>query len=149
MHRSAGVLLAMLFLPERAIGQAAWLGSEELHRAVGGALESALKGILPLLLLVVVLITCGFLYGATRLIELQFTSPRPAASTGIALVLFSVSFWAFMAALGAHGAAWLLVGGAVGLLPALLVLAIELARIRRSEERPVASAREVETAEQD
>jgi hypothetical protein len=150
MHRLVSVLFALLFLPEKAVGQVAWLGSEELHQAVGGAVGSALEGIMPLLMAVVVLIPCGLIYGTTRLIERGFKSsggsPRPVTSTGIALVLFSVSFWALMAATAEPGVGWLAVGLAVGLLPATLVLVIELVRIRGGENGDVVPAAGIETA---
>ena len=137
MYRWAGVLLAVLFLPERAVGQVAWLGSEELHGAVGGAIGSALGGILLLLIALAVLIGCGVIYGVTRLIERRFKSrggsPRPVTSTGIALLIFAVSFWTLMAATGEPAAGMFALGLVVGLIPATLVVVIELVRIRRSE----------------
>jgi hypothetical protein len=137
MYRWEAVLFALFLLPEAAVGQVAWLGSEELHAAVGGAIGSALGGILPLLITVAVLIPCGVIYGVTRLIERRFKSrgcsPRPVTSTVMALLLFAVSFWTLMAATGETSAGMFVVGLVVGLIPAMLVVVIELVRIRRSE----------------
>ena len=137
MYRWVGVLFALLLLPETAVGQVAWLGSEELHDAVGGAIGSAVDDALPLLIAVAVLIPGGIIYGLTRLIEWSFTSdggnPRPVISTGIALLLFAVSFSTLMAAMGAPSAGMFALGLVVGLIPATLVVVIELSRIRGSE----------------
>jgi Na+-driven multidrug efflux pump len=134
----AAVFFALLFMPEEAVGQAAWLGSEELHRVLGGSLESMLDDLVQFLQ-TVLLLACGLIYGATRLFERGFErsgrSPMPVASTSIAFVLFSVSFWAFFAVMGDPDVEWLVVGSVLGLLPATLVLMIELIRLWRLKKR--------------
>lgn len=143
MHRTAIVLFALLSVPVLAVGQVAWLGSEDMHRAVGGALGSALNGLIPVLIVVVVLLPFGLIYGVTRLIERQFERnggrPRPVASAGVALVLFALSFWIFMAAgdVFFFSLIGLAVSLAVGILPTAPVLMIELVRLRRSKKRDV------------
>lgn len=138
MYRMAGVLFAWLFMPEEAIGQVAWLGSEELHRGLSGSLQSMLDDLVQFLQTVLV-VACGLIYGTTRLIERGFErsghGPMPVASTGIAFVLISVSFWAFLAVMGDPAVEWLMVGLALGFLPATLVLMIELIRIWRLKKR--------------
>ena len=153
MYRLAVALFALLIVPEEAVGQVAWLGSEELHRGLGGSLGSMLDDIVQFLKTVLVL-ACGLIYGTTRLIERGFNSrgraTRPVTSTIIAFVLFSVSFWAFWAVMDEPEVEWLVVGLALGLLPATLVLVIEVVRIRRRESRGFAPAGGIEAAvEQD
>ena len=120
----------------RANGQMAWLGSEELHRSVGGAITSAFDAIMLPLIAAIVLILFGVIYGTTRFIEWLFSngggSPRPVISTCMALALFCLFFWAFAASTGLPGVAGLVIGASAGLPPAILILVIEVVRTRRS-----------------
>jgi hypothetical protein len=149
MYRLAAVLFALLLLPAEAIGQVAWLGSEELHRGLGGALESMLDNIVQFLIAVLVL-AYALIHGTTRLIQRGFKSsgrgPMPLASTSIAFALFSVSFWAYWAVIDAPEFGWLITGLALGLLPAILVLVIEVARVWRGRGRDVVLVGEIEDA---
>lgn len=152
VYRLTCMLLVVVSLPEEAEGQLAWLGSEELHRGVGGALTSALDRIMASLVVIVAVTLFVLLYGLTRLIEWRFTMrsgrPRPVISTGLALVLFSFSFWVFAVATGLPGIGGLLIGVAVGFLPAILVLLVEVVRVRRRAKRHEVRVGEVETPPQ-
>jgi hypothetical protein len=150
MHRVASVSLALLFVPDEAVGQLAWLGSEDLHRAVGGALASALDGVLPFLIAVLVLVPLAFIYGTTRLLEWGFEhnggSPRPVTATGLALLVFSVSVGAFSAATVGAGGEGLVLGLALGFLPCMLTLVIEVVRIRRRKSPALVPVGDIEGA---
>lgn len=70
----------------------------------------------------------------------------PVASTSIAFLIFSVSFWAFLAVMGDPDVEWLVVGLALGLLPATLVLMIELIRLWRLKKRDAVPVDRTESA---
>jgi hypothetical protein len=101
-------------------------------------------------LITVLVLAYALIHGTTRLIQRGFKSsgrgPRPLASTSIAFALFSVAFWAYWAVMDAPEFGWLITGLALGLLPAILVLVIEVVRVWSGKERDVVLVGEIEDA---
>lgn len=132
MRRLAYASGALLLLPRAAAARQD--GMEVLVDWVGQQLGGFLSALFAALLTALA-VAFAVTWGLALLIEWRFRisggHPRPASSTGIAFVLFTVGFWTFFALTEEPEFFFLPLGAIIGIVPAMLVLAIEVARNRR------------------